>query len=316
MSEVTQTVAVQPAAFASAFAQYNPISRYQVKPFHKLFVLFCSLPKTGKSCLLESNPNLLRLDFDRAGTTNPQTRATTIPAVQDGGGKPVVITKDFIDNVVGTLCDLATKDKPRPQVVAFDTIDSMLNVLAPARAHQLGLKSFADADVKEWGVVYDWAADYFNALVQHGYGVWLTTHIVNKKLEINERAKMILDTTVSITFINRFRGLLDLICAVERGIDTTMKPIPKIHPVTKQPALDGKGQPLIERMETVETPFVDLILRQSKPTSEFDPDFSRLVCGRVGGLPDRMRLPRIDAWPLVAKKYEETAVADGAALLT
>lgn len=317
MSDPVQSVASPPSAsFASRYAAYNPSRGYQAKPWNKLFALFVSLPKTGKSTFIESCPDLLRFDLDRAGTSNPQTRCLTVPALQDSNGAPIVVTKDMIDKVIAQLVsDAKSNIQPRPKVVAFDTVDKLVEILCFARAAQLNLKSFWEAEKSEWGTIYNWVADYCNLLIQHGYGVWLCSHIVNKHIQIGEAAKMQLDLTLRDTLFTRIRGALDAIVAVESVDEIESIPIPKVHPTTGQPILLANGQQAIDRFEQKSTRHVELVFDQGKPAGTFDPDFSRLVCNRIRGLPARIRLPRVDAWETVRSTYEDAAKKDGATLL-
>lgn len=318
MSEPSQTTAVKTSmsTVASRYAKFSPSRGYNAKPFHKLFTLFVSLPKTGKSTFIESNPDLLRIDFDRAGTSNPQTACITVPSLQNEDGRTFVITKAWFDELVAQLVDDAKNNRPRPLTVCFDTVDALVSILCDDYAKASGVANFYMLDVKAWGVIYNQIADYCTILIQHGYGLWLCSHIVNKKVEIGEASKMVLDLTMRDTLLARIRGLLDLIVAVEKGYEFQTKEIPKIHPVSKEP-LVVNGKAVIDRVETIETPYVDLVVKQAKPKSEFDPDFSRLVGGhRVGGLPDRIRLPRVGGWQKVSSIYEDAARSDGATILS
>lgn len=315
MAEPTQTIAAP--SFASRYSSFSPSTGYNAKPWSNLFALLVGMPKVGKSCVLESNPDLLRIDFDRAGTTNPQTRALTVPALRDGNGQTIIIKKEWLDKLVDQLCDDALKKNPaRPKTIAFDTVDKMMEMLCEELAHQKGVKAFHELPTIEYGTIYAQVADYCNKLVQHGYGLWLTSHLINKKVDIGDQSKMSLDLTIRDALFTRIRGGLDLIVAVEKGEEIKTKTIPKLHPVTKQPMLNPNGTPMVDRLEQTSEPFVDFVFNQSRPTDPFAANFSQLVCSRIKGLPDRVRLPRTDAWALLESLYEKAAVADGASLLS
>ena len=312
---MTQTVDVPTSNFATRYAAWKPApqGRYQAKSLDRAAIFMFSLPKTGKSTLIESNENCLRIDLDRAGNSNPNPKCVTIPSLTDDDGKSIVITKKFIDDLMACLVSEAKAGNPRPKTICFDTVDQLVSVLCQALCVERGVKHFSDLEAKTWGIVYEQVRDYCNTLTANGYGYILTSHIVNKKIEIGDQAAMQLDLTIKDTLYSSIKGALDLIVALDRGQETIQTPIPMLGVDGKPIMLNGK--PKIAKVESKHTPYVDLVFHQAKPEDPFAPNYSRLVHGRIGGLPERIRLPRKDGWPMVRDIYNAAAIADGATLI-
>lgn len=214
----------QLTGLAARYARFGATSEARPRSVGELFILLVSTPGKGKTTFLESCPYLLRFDLDRAGSSHPAPKAVSLPHPSDA-----TWSWRRMCEVVAALEDDARNMRPdRPVVVAFDTLDSMIDLavrdLGPdiVKAIQpdvgsgtevAGAFSLLDAR-RSWPLIYDKIVPILFRLRMAGYGLVLTSHLVETRLLLDNETTQKFDLSMSDGLWRRINGKLDLVMAL------------------------------------------------------------------------------------------------------
>lgn len=174
-----------------------------IAPPGKIAGFIFSLPGCGKSNFMQSNPDAYIFNLDLSSTTTSDPQAAIWPVlspttgeVLDSTSTPMVLTQEKIQEKVDLLCEMATKNEPRPSTICFDSVTAWLSILTPwivRNAIPLGLRSMDRGPATSWrelegkaawDLSYSTIVETMLKLRAHGYGVYLTGHIVKSKVAI------------------------------------------------------------------------------------------------------------------------------------
>lgn len=225
-------------------------------PLARSVAFFFSLPKEGKSTLLQSNPDAFIFNTDGSSTTANPCLATIWPAVDPVSGQPLgddglpfVLTWERCMEKIAILKELAARNEPRPVTVTFDSLATWTRLVidyVTRNATNLSLRSaekgaataFRQLDGKAaWDVVYDTIVSTVMDLKAAGYGVHVAGHMTRKYIPLGEEAFVQeCAFTFGDGFWRRFFPLLELSAAivsadvpvpVERQIKSNIRGIEK-----------------------------------------------------------------------------------------
>lgn len=160
-------------------------------PLGKMFGLLVGESSSGKSFVMQSNPDAYIINVDETAAVYPNAPAVMFPVAgsdgrpMDESGNPVVMTWDHVEQKKKILCDLANDNKPRPDTVVLDTISDSLRLLKPYIAKMYNREKFSDVDGRlGWERLYETLIDFAVTLRRHGYGVFFVCHLARKHIPI------------------------------------------------------------------------------------------------------------------------------------
>ena len=280
------------------------------RPPERSRALIIGFPKDGKSAFLQSHPGNYILNYDLSTTVTGVARAAMFPQVNaEGqpvlhGGKTGPLTYRVMMAEMDTLKRLAKEDRPRPQTITIDCLNSWMR-LARAwiveDAVKLGLWSADRAPPNGWkdllgkasyDFLYDHVVTTINDLFNHGYGVYVVTQVVNTVMQVGDDRNTIKPDIVGFTdkFWMRVCDLFDFvgIVAKETTVQTVMVP---------QEVRVGKET--IVRQNAVNTPITRVVIADSHP------DMDGIAGSRVPF--GRITLPLTDGWASFAAGYNAAA---------
>lgn len=169
----------------------TPVSKARV-PFEHLRGLVVGKGGSGKSFLMQSCPTALILNFDGSACVNQRSQALMWPTpgpdgrTYDADGKPIFLSWEHVLQKKKVLEDLAKEGRPRPTTIALDTLPAMLSLMKDFVARRYEKASFEDLGITGAAQVNKMVSDLIKDLHNHGYGVFLVTHLINRKVPLNE----------------------------------------------------------------------------------------------------------------------------------
>lgn len=136
--------------------------------------LCISRPSCGKSTLFGSDPDILRLDFDRKGAA-PLARGPIWPAP---GHR--IVWKDLLYK--GGLSKVL--DAVKPKTVAIDTSTTVIDCIKPYVEEKCGNQMFRDiAAFQSWDILRSEFLNLIDTIRDHGVGVWVLCHLMEKTIK-------------------------------------------------------------------------------------------------------------------------------------
>lgn len=307
----TSTAGVTPAAKWTIGGSRRP----DRKAFERLFALFAGVPGSGKSTLFEDGYDIARFDLDRAGSCHPNPKAETWPTLNDARGNPQVIEWPDMREKIRFLVDLAKQNKPRPKIIAFDTIDRWTQIVCDymLKAAQKAIlenttsakdvkmpESFMELGIGAWGRAYDTIYNSVVELLNAGYGVWLSTHIYEDILKNPDGSvqRISLHPTWNDGLEKRFKPLLHLQLAVVRHEGTSVVMEPVLDARTNEPIKLPNGQVKMKAVPT-KTTGRRLYFKNGPVFNEGD------KARNENALPDFVDLPIQGGYDVFRKAYED-----------
>jgi len=177
-----------------------------------MYAMVLGFPGCGKSHFFESCDDALILNFDLTSTSNPEPSAVTWPQFNDegvpidGAGSTYALSWPKTMEIVDQLIKLAAENKPRPQMVVFDSLSTMIPLICEWTPEGLPFssttgKTFQALDGKmAWGFVFTTITNTASKLRQAGYGVWFVGHTMRE--EKKDKQGNIVETKTVPTFSN------------------------------------------------------------------------------------------------------------------
>jgi hypothetical protein len=276
-----------------------------IAPLSRCFAMICGPPGEGKSTFCQSHPDSYTINFDLSSTSK-HIRGTVWPGIHPETGLPVSndgnrvhLNYNSYQAVINTLYRLAEEDKPRPEVIVYDSIDGLIPLYIRHLIEINQKTSWQDMDGRRaWGTLYDMVVQEWEKLRSYGYGVWLISHVVRTKIPIGEDKYHIgVDFTFGDGLWKRIEWALELVAGVERTEVTRTREIPQRAVKLK----DGK----------VFTP-QPKILTEKKAVYVFSTeggDTEELKKQRLT-FPDDIQLPDRDSWDTVNAAYRKAIESD------
>lgn len=224
------TVAASPAQNVSSinpvvarYAKYGAWQGPKVRTASEIFMMLLSTPGKGKSTFLESNPRLMRIDLDRAGSSHTNPVCVTLPDPKDATWS----WPSFVRIVDQLVDDASKKLADRPACVAIDTLDSLMALciadIAPEMlAANEGVKYFSALDArKAYPPVYDRITQQLHRLRMAGYGVILCSHIHEARVPAADGSVATKwDLSLTDGLWARLNGQLDMVAVLD-DVDST-----------------------------------------------------------------------------------------------
>lgn len=315
MSQVHQTLATGPVAASTRWGALGGFSHRMISSPDGVLALVAGLPGCGKSAFLQTCPDAYIFNFDPTSTTipgepggaAPQPRALMWPGISPSGhtidddGSPFVLTWDAVESKINTLIALAKAKAPRPKLVAFDSLTSMIALLKSWIPPNAGTLKMADGPRtlwKEidgragWDYLYDRIIQIFQTLRAHGYGVYVIGHIVNSKIPLgDDRMVVIPELTVTDNFWKRLYPWFEIILICQASNEIVSVPDPNWRPDPRFPL----AKPRIITSEK----------RRVRLTTGGN-DYAGITKIRVP-LTTVLLEPASEAWSVFSKAYQDAA---------
>lgn len=188
-------------------------------------VLYCGLPKQGKSRFLQGYPGALIVNADLGPqyhpncqvwprmSTDPERPGPVLP-----DGSPFTFSWDSLRELETKLLEAAKNKRPRPRVVHFDSLTTAYEMAKQWVATRLGSPTFQDIpDTRRaYEAAYSEIIRIFNSLKNAGYGVGVVVHLTYINVPIDDGGKTVQRLDVSITdgLYKRLFPLADLMIGI------------------------------------------------------------------------------------------------------
>ena len=268
-------------------------------PLNKTFSILVGTPNSGKSFLLQSNPDAFIINIDGSSTTYPEPKASLWPGWNeagepvDGHGNHVNLTWEEIDKKLKQILEM--DPAARPKTVIFDSLSLMTRVVQDKiiREHE-GKRYWKDLDGRyAWDYMGDVILEAANSLRRAGVGVIFTAHMVNKYLPVGE------NQNVQVWTVQCNDNLFRKIFPAAEFIAVLS---PKWTTETKQIVTVVKGHRI---PKTVSKKVLKYQLCVRHPDSEFS------KCRRA--VPSVIDIPTKDPWTYLETIYNEAPDLDSEA---
>ena len=275
---------------------------------HGILAFIAGPPNTGKSALLQSNPDAFIFNLDISSTVIADPVCTLWPGISPEGraigddGKPVFLDWPAVLSKITILEELARAGQPRPRTVVFDSITTVIRLLREhvvANAKSLALAT-SDKNITSWrqlegrsawDTVYDLFIGVMTRLHSLGYGIYVVGHIVNAKIPLNENQTVFRpELTLGPGFWSRLFPVFELVGITAKSI--------VVENVQVDEPLVINGQTKINK-RTISRSRVVYSLGFS------DPAYMGIVKSR-NGVPSVIELPETGAWPHFVQRYTES----------
>lgn len=269
-----------------------------VMPLAKMFAMITGPSGEGKSTFCQSHPGGYTINADKASTSK-YVRGTVFPGVHpetglpiDNQGNLVHLSWEGIKEIGNTLCALAEADAPRPDTIFYDSVDGITPLLINYILRVNDKKYWQDMDTRRaWAILYDLLVQEWDRLRNHGYGVYIITHIAQQKIRIAEDMyNLSMDLTIGDGLWKRIEWALEMVAGIEMEEVKEETRVKKDDTVLK----DGTVLPGKEAIETVS--------RDVYTFTTYDPESFGQVLKRRITLPE-MELPEADGWAAVNQAY-------------
>lgn len=234
-SQITATATTPAQKYAALGGYTGP----QFKPLEKVLGFICSIPKAGKTALIEGNPGAFIFNCDNSSTVNPRALATKWPMFGEDGTPTEILRWEAVDAKIKILENLARTNNPdRPQCVVFDSLSSMLELVidyVTRNAQRLGLvggdraapENFSALNgLAAWDMVYNTITQTINRLKNTGYGVWILGHITNKNVVLASDMITVPELTITDGFWKRLFPRFDFSGVIIAEKKTQMVDVP------------------------------------------------------------------------------------------
>jgi hypothetical protein len=275
---------------------------HSIASLDRVRAVIASMPKVGKSTLLQSCEDAFIFNIDQSSTVTPTPRAVMFPMVGEDGSclldtGPGILTWDAIESKIDVLKKLAQERKPRPKLVVFDSLSTLLNLVRPwivRNAARLGIAKGEVSDFKQlhgpaaYDALFETIVKSINDLYQSGYGVILTVHIVNAKIQLGEDAMTVIpELCASDGLWKRIYPLMEFVAVLHRKDVVSSKEVETV--------VNIRGVPTTHKKMVSET--------STKVFLSINEAYYKDVSGgRVQF--DPIEVPKADGWKTVSDAYE------------
>ena len=179
--------------YANKYPSLGSVAGNTQYPIGKMLGLLVGESSSGKSFIMQSNPNAYIINVDETAAVFPNAPAVMFPVAGPDGrpvdenDNPIVMTWDHVEQKKKLLCELAVENKPRPDTVVLDTISDSIRLLRPYVAKMYNREKFTDVDGRlGWERLFETLIDFAVTLRRHGYGVFFICHLARKHIPIAE----------------------------------------------------------------------------------------------------------------------------------
>lgn len=187
----------------------------------------------GKTSMFRDHPGALILSFDLSplpvipGAVPPvwsvfPSRDDTGQAIGPNG--PVEMNYELFIEMKNTLIQAAIRKQPRPETIAFDSINGAIPFLQNWIVRKMGKTSWKELDGRDaWGIVYDEIAAYGRDLNAHGYGFYWIGHVKPEDIVMGENVHKTYELAISDKVFGRIHPSADEVLGVsmERMVRTS-----------------------------------------------------------------------------------------------
>lgn len=164
---------------------------------NNVFGMLVGEQNSGKSYLVQSNPDAFVINADDSPVVNPHGQACIWPARDSNGriidldGKPMVLTWDAIERKKQTLIEMAKANEDRPKTVVLDTLFPVLRLLKHHVVQHYGKQDWDQLHgPMAYERVYSSVIEFALSLRQHGYGVWFIAHLSKRWVPLSETSNV------------------------------------------------------------------------------------------------------------------------------
>jgi len=289
----------------SKFGSFGVASTRQwIKP-SRLKAIIIGDYNSGKTTFLASNPAALIVNVDLSSTPvpspdSPPPPAQIWPAMSPDGfamhpdGTPV---KGFgfapIRKLADQLVEAAQKNLPRPEMVVFDSITELFNMLRRYTLEHFEKETWDEGRGDAmWEWLYQQLNTLFTDLREVGYGVWVVAHISPETITDGDGKKSVRwSLSTPPGFFKRFYGTFELALEMQKGVQVSVKEVERKVKV-------GDGYTIMKDTETVKESSFTLIGENPTRISLY----KRRVC-----FPERLNVPAIGGWAIFEEAYLKAA---------
>jgi hypothetical protein len=188
-------------------------------------VLYCGLPKQGKSRFLQGYEGALIINSDLGPQYHPRCQVwphmstdPERPGPITSTGSPFNFSWDSIRELETQLLDAAKNKRPRPRVVHFDSLTTCYEMVKQWVATKLNFPTFQDITEsrRAYEAAYSELIRIFNSLKNAGYGVGVVVHLTYINIPIDDGGKTAqrLDVAITDGLYKRLFPLADLMMGI------------------------------------------------------------------------------------------------------
>jgi hypothetical protein len=254
-----------------------------------VFGMLVGEQNSGKSYLVQSNPEAFIINADDSPVVNPKGQACIWPARDDQGriidldGKPLVLTWEAIERKKEQLIQMAQSGVDRPRTIVLDTLFPVLRLHGPMAYEKM----------------YSTLIDFALELRQHGYGVWFVAHLSKKWVSLDETK------TVSEYGLSMSEGLRERLSKTVEMI----APVRAVHQTTTEvtKVTTKVGNKDVTRNVATSKPSIRRYLAFN------DPEFSHVIRTRTLRPLPNIELSENDSpWETFSRAFSEAVRANEA----
>ena len=192
-----------------------------------VFGMLVGEQNSGKSYLVQSNPNAFIINADDSPIVNPQGQACIWPSRNSDGriidldGSPMVLTWEAIEKKKQQLIQMAERGEDRPKCVVLDTLFPVLRLIRNHVIKQFNKANWEDLHgPMAYERVYSTLIEFALTLRQHGYGVWFVAHISKRWHNLSE-TNSVCEYALSMSdgLKDRLSKTVELIAPVKSSIE-------------------------------------------------------------------------------------------------
>lgn len=290
---------VEPNTVPSKYQRFGVTRGFHPRPFELLRWLIKAQGGWGKSTFLSSVPNCLHLDLEGGAHSVVNEQADRIPAHDRG------LSFENLMGPEGIIAALVADGKASGgdinrlpwKVIAFDTIDSLLNLFVANFCESRGVEAIGEygKDGAGYGLVYAQLIKLLTTLESYGYATILACHEREKQVTRKQKGE-----DVTITVVRPVLG--ESIAKTIEGradISAVLRPKFKVveGPGTKKVLPSGK-----EIVQPGEKKKVQTIVMQVECSPEYQ------AKRRLLTFKGEIELPVQNGWEAVKKVYDKAAI--------
>jgi hypothetical protein len=293
MTEAKVTSVLTGAEVPEALAGVQGLSRgHEFAPFQRSKLAVTGLPASGKSTLINSNPQCIVVDLEEGGKTVPDPQALRFNPQDSGGQKSWVEVAKGVDDFVNTICMAKRKGLPEYNHVAFDSFDALVELFSKELMEQSKIRDVGDyggGHGKGYAIVRTKIFAILDQLWKAGFGWSVIAHISVEPGGDNGPRR--LDLAVSPSFRTHLYRVCEHMLFLDHAEVTRYRPDKKI-PGTNKVIKDETGYQ--ERA----------IVMKTRTGSLWRGGHADAVKVRVP-FPDVLEIPRVGGWNVVEEAYEK-----------
>jgi len=295
-AQTTVTGRVTTPNFLTSFSKFHPVTGFNPKQFNQLAILIPGVQGSGKTSLVSTSSDVLRLDFDGSKDNNPNSVASAIQFCKGPSDYRQLV------EVVETLEQLARDGKPRPTFVCLDTVDTFLEsvktfVVQNARDKRAQFNAEQAANILTiddipggygWQKVYEHAEPIIGRIIRAGYGFIMFCYFYEEAITSTDargqdKVTYRLNHSIPPKFWHKIKGLVDYVCGVGSRIETEI--------IYGEPRKDGNGNPIKDGSGALIREIKDRVPRTIHYARFWENDRGNQTLKQRIPLPDEIILP-------------------------